>query len=118
MNRCPAFIVILISLSFVGLSCQALAQGTLQPVNNLHLKRSYSGQQAKDNIIMLTYSNVRQEGGKIRANVKLVNTTGTWIYAEQDFTPSVTAKIAVAGPPRVYLLGPFGDKDLGTIAGC
>ena len=99
----------------VGLSCQAQAQGAPQPVYNLQLKRSYSGQQAKDNIVMLTYSNVRLEGGKIRANVKLVNTTGTWIYAEQNFTPSVTAKTAVAGSARVYLLGPFGDKDLGTI---
>jgi hypothetical protein len=115
MNRHLFFIVILIFLSFAFLARRSQAQGAPQPINNLQLKRSYSGQKAKDNIVMLTYSNVVQEGGKIKANVKLVNATGTWVYAQQDFTPSVTAKTSVAGPARVYLLGPFSDKDLGTI---
>ncbi len=81
----------------------------------LQLKRLWSSSHTDENLIALTYTNVVQESDKIKANVTLANSTGTWVFAQQNFNPSSTAKISVSGSTNAYLLGPFYNKELGTI---
>jgi hypothetical protein len=79
-------------LFIVFISSPSLAQ-------NLSLTSSNSYQTA----INLTYSNQSQVGNRLVADVEITNTSGTWIYIEEDLTSSPTGI-----PYTDYLLGPNG----------
>lgn len=69
----------------------------------------------KDAIILLKPTNIKEEGDKIKADVVLSNLTLTWVFTNQVYLPSKTAKVPVGGPVYCYLLGPNQSKVLGTV---
>ncbi len=86
----------------------------IEQSTQLQIKRLWSSSNTEENIIALTYKNAIQESDRVKADVTLANSTGTWIFVQQNLNPSSTAKIPVPGT-YTYLLGPFTNKELGTI---
>jgi len=80
----------------------------------LKLERSWSSQDAKELVIGLKATNIREKENKIQADVILWNNTMTWVYVEQDFTQRKIGQVPVS-TQGVYLLGPLYTKNLGTI---
>jgi|GEM_PF-3222792 len=80
----------------------------------LQLNRLWSSNNTNENVIALTYKNVRQESDKVKADVALTNSTGTWVFVQQNLNPSLKARMPVPGT-YTHLLGPFTNKELGTI---
>lgn len=78
--------------------------------DTLSLTKSVSYQQAID----VTYSNPTVVGNKLQVTIQIQNTSGTWVYIEQDTTS--TPNIPVSLPYTVYLLGPGGTKTLNNVA--
>lgn len=78
--------------------------------DTLSLTGSASYQQA----INLTYSNPTAVGNTLQVTIQIQNTSGTWVYLEQDTTPK--PNIPVSLPYTVYLLGPGGTKTLNNVA--
>src|SRR5665213_788833 len=55
--------------------------------------------------INLTYSNQSQTGNQLTADIQITNTSGTWVYLEEDLTSS-----PLGIPYTDYLLGPNGTE--------
>jgi hypothetical protein len=77
---------------------------------NLSLTSSASYQTA----INVTYSNPTVVGNTLQVTVQIQNTSGTWVYIQQNITP--TPKSPVALPYTVYLLGPGGTKTFNNVS--
>jgi len=81
---------------------------------SLELKTTFSSKNIKDLSIGMQFTNVREIGNKIKADVVLYNSTMTWVYVEQDYTYRKIGQIPVS-TKGVYLFGPSYTKNLGTI---
>ena len=84
--------------------------GNCALASDLSLASSASYQTA----IQVTYSNPSMVGNTLVATVQITNTSGTWVYLEQDSTSS--PNIPVTLPYTVYLIGPGGTKVLNNIS--
>jgi len=100
-------LVAIVVIIILGYNNQSFSQA-------LNLKHSWSGG-VKDAIILLKPINIKEEGDKIKADVILSNLTLTWVFTNQVYLPSATAKVPVGGPVYSYLLGPNQSKVLGTV---
>jgi hypothetical protein len=77
---------------------------------NLSLTSSASYQTAMN----VTYSNPIVVGNTLQVTVQIQNTSGTWIYIQQNTTS--TPNIPVTLPYTVYLLGPGGSKTFNNVS--
>jgi uncharacterized repeat protein (TIGR02543 family) len=77
---------------------------------NLTLNPSTSYQTA----INVTYSNPIVVGNTLQVTVQIQNTSGTWVYIQQNITS--TPKSPVNLPYTVYLLGPGGTKTFNNVS--
>ena len=105
-RKFKVFIPCLIMISILSVSVSNASR-------SLKLESSWSSQIAKELVIGLKATNIKQEGDKIKADVTLWNNTMTWAYVEQDFTPKKAGQLPVQ-TKGVYLLGPLYTKKLGT----
>ncbi len=62
----------------------------------------------------VTYSNPTVVGNTLQVTVQIQNTSGTWIYIQQNTTS--TPNIPVTLPYTVYLLGPGGTKTFNNVS--
>ena len=82
---------------------------------DIELKRTFSSPNADGNLILLRFSNLRQEGAIRKADLTVENVRNTWVYVEQEISPSPLNRFPVQIPSPVYLLGPFHQISLGTV---
>jgi hypothetical protein len=98
---------ILRTLSAMLLATLAMNQA---PAADLSLTPTASYQTA----INVTYSNPTIVGNTLVVTVQIQNTSGTWVYIEQNITS--TPKTPVNLPYTVYLLGPGGTKTFSSVS--
>jgi uncharacterized repeat protein (TIGR02543 family) len=81
--------------------------------DTVSLTSSASYQQA----INVTYSNPTTVGNTLQVTIQIQNTSGSWVYVEQDTSsPNYVSLSAGNNNNGVYLLGPGGTKTLNSVA--
>ena len=76
---------------------------------NFSLASSTSYQTA----INVTYSNPTVVGNTLQVTVQIQNTSGTWVYIQQNTASTTPSPVAL--PYTVYLLGPGGTKTFNNV---
>ena len=86
-----------------------LLLATRSPAQNISLTASTSYQTA----IALSYSSPVITGNNLSVTVQITNTSGTWVYLQQDQTYSTNSPVVL--PYTVYLLGPGASKTITNV---
>jgi len=97
------------NFTLFGILCLVFICGQSLAVN-LSLTSSASYQTA----INVTYSNPTVVGNTLQVTVQIQNTSGTWVYIQQNTTSTTPSPVAL--PYTVYLLGPGGTKTFNNVA--
>ena len=87
----------------------ALLLATLAPAQSISLTASTGYQTA----IALSYSSPVITGNNLSVTVQITNTSGTWVYLQQDQTYSTNSPVVL--PYTVYLLGPGASKTITNV---
>jgi uncharacterized repeat protein (TIGR02543 family) len=80
------------------------------PAQTISLNPSNSYQTA----MALSYSNPTIVGNTLQVTVQIQNTSGTWIYIQQNTASTTQSPVAL--PYTVYLLGPGGSKTFNNVS--
>ena len=87
----------------------ALLLATHAPAQSISLTASTGYQTA----IALSYSSPVITGNNLSVTVQITNTSGTWVYLQQDQTYSANSPVVL--PYTVYLLGPGASKAITNV---
>jgi hypothetical protein len=87
----------------------ALLLATRAPAQSISLTASTGYQTA----IALSYSSPVITGNNLSVTVQITNTSGTWVYLQQDQTYSTNSPVVL--PYTVYLLGPGASKAITNV---
>ena len=87
----------------------ALLLATHAPAQSISLTASTGYQTA----IALSYSSPVITGNNLSVTVQITNTSGTWVYLQQDQTYSTNSPVVL--PYTVYLLGPGASKAITNV---
>jgi uncharacterized repeat protein (TIGR02543 family) len=79
------------------------------PAQNISLNPTGSYQTA----MALSYSNPTVVGNTLQVTIQIQNTSGTWIYIQQNTASTTLSPVAL--PYTVYLLGPGGTKTFNNV---
>lgn len=94
---------------FIIFSLFALILAANAPAQSISLVGSTGYQTA----IALSYSSPVITGNNLSVTVQITNTSGTWVYLQQDQTYSTTSPVML--PYTVYLLGPGASKAITNV---